>query len=346
MSAKLAEPATESLTVEGPAVDARPRGVNGLLQGRVRAALTPVTGAYLVLLVLVVISTIASGAFFTGHNITDVLRQGSPLAVVALGQTIVILAGGLDVSVGAVISLATVVAARVMNSEPSMVLPTVLIVLGLAAGVGLVNGFLIGYLRADAFVTTLASMLIVNGAVLVYTQGAPAASLTHGFRQISEGNTIGLPNNVFFVVGILLLVWFALRHTVWGRRIYAVGSNPRVAKLTGQPGSRTVMLCYVACALLAGVAGLLLVARLGGGAVNAGEGWELEAIAAVLIGGTVFGGGRGGVAGTIAGVLVLTVLFNLFGLLALPDWVQLIARGAMIVLGVAMYSRRIRAARV
>lgn len=346
MSAKLAKPVTDRLAAEGPAVDALSGRAGGSAYERLRARMTPVAGAYLVLLVLVVVSTAASGAFLTGSNLSNVLRQGSPLAVVALGQTVVILAGGLDVSVGAVISLSTVVAARVMNGEPSMVAPTVLIVLGLAAGVGLVNGFLIGYLRADAFVTTLASMLIVNGGVLVYTQGAPAASLTHGFRQISEGSTIGLPNNVFFVAVVLLVVWFALRHTVWGRRIYAVGSNPRVARLTGQPSSRTVMLCYVVCGFLAGVAGLLLVARLGGGAVNAGEGWELEAIAAVLIGGTVFGGGRGGVAGTIAGALVLTVLFNLFGLLALPDWVQLIARGAMIVLGVAMYSRRIRAARV
>jgi ribose transport system permease protein len=237
-------------------------------------------------------------------------------------------------------SLTTVVAANIMKSDPGRVVPTIIVVLALAAGVGVVNGFLIGYLRADAFVTTLAMMLIITGGVLVYTQGAPSSNLTSGFRELSEGSTLGLPNGVYVVAVVLVVLWFALRRTVWGRRVYAIGANPRVASLTGQPGPRTVLRCYVLCSLLAGVAGLLLVARLGSGDVNAGDGWELDAIAAVLIGGTVFGGGRGGVAGTIAGVLVLTVLFNLVGLLALPDWVQLIVRGVVIVVGVALYSRR------
>jgi ribose transport system permease protein len=312
---------------------------------RLGVPLTPVAGAYLALLLLLIVSAIASSDFLTSGNLTNVLRQGAPLAVVALGQTVVILVGGIDVSVGAVMSLATVVAARIMNGEPGMVAPTVLVVLVLAAAVGTINGFLIGYFRQDAFVTTLAMMLIIAGAVLVYTQGAPADDLTQGFRRVSEGDTAGLPNGVFVVAVVFLVVWFLLKRTVWGRRVYAVGANPRVALLTGQPVARTVMLSYMLCSMLAGAAGLLLVARLGSGDVNAGDGWELDAIAAVLIGGTVFGGGRGGVAGTIAGVLVLTVLFNLVGLLALPDWVQLIVRGVVIVLGVALYSRRITTAR-
>ena len=316
------------------------------LAERLRFPITPVVGAYLAVLLLMIVSTVVSSDFLTTDNLTNILRQAAPLAIVAFGQTVVILAGGLDVSVGAVMSLATVVAANVMEGDPSKVLPTVLIVLALSAAVGAINGFLIGYLRADAFVTTLAMMLIIAGGVLVYTQGAPSSNLTKGFRDISEGDSLGLPNGIFFATLVFVVVWFALRRTVWGRRVYAVGANPRVALLTGQPGPRTVMRCYVICSFLAGAAGLLLVARLGSGDVNAGDGWELDAIAAVLIGGTVFGGGRGGVTGTIAGVLVLTVLFNLVGLLAFPDWVQLIVRGLVIVLGVAMYSRRITTARV
>jgi ribose transport system permease protein len=307
---------------------------------RLRIPLTPMLGAYLALLLLLIVSTAVSSDFLTADNLRNVLRQAAPLGVVALGQTVVILAGGIDVSVGAVISLTTVVAANIMKSDPAMVVPTILVVLALAAGIGAINGFLIGYLRADAFVTTLAMMLIIAGGVLVYTQGAPSSNLTHGFRQLSEGATLGVPNGVYLVAVVLVGLWFALRRTVWGRRVYAIGANPRVATLTGQPGPRTVLRCYVLCSMLAGVAGLLLVARLGSGDVNAGDGWELDAIAAVLIGGTVFGGGRGGVAGTIAGVMVLTVLFNLVGLLALPDWVQLIVRGVVIVVGVALYSRR------
>lgn len=307
--------------------------------------LTPVIGAYAVLVLLMAASAIASSNFLTGNNLTNILRQGSPLAVVALGQTVVILAGGIDVSVGAVVTLATVVAARVMNSDPGMVLPTILLVLGLSVAVGLINGFFIGYLRADAFVTTLASMLIVNGAALVYTQGAPTSNLTPGFRQISEGSVAGIPVGVFIVIVALLLLWIALKRSVWGRRIYAVGANPRVAVLTGQPVARTVMGGYVLCSLCAGAGGLMLLAFTGAGDVNAGQGWELDAIASVLIGGTVFGGGRGGIAGTIAGAAVLTVLYNLFGLLALPDWVQLVARGVVVVVGVALYSRRLHTGR-
>jgi ribose transport system permease protein len=329
-----ADPQTE------PATAALPAGGRATVFDRLRVPLTPVAGAYLALLLLLVVSTAVSSDFLTSDNIRNVLRQAAPLGVVALGQTVVILAGGIDVSVGAVISLTTVVAANIMKSDPGRVVPTIIVVLALAAGVGVVNGFLIGYLRADAFVTTLAMMLIITGGVLVYTQGAPSSNLTSGFRELSEGSTLGLPNGVYVVAVVLVVLWFALRRTVWGRRVYAIGANPRVASLTGQPGPRTVLRCYVLCSLLAGVAGLLLVARLGSGDVNAGDGWELDAIAAVLIGGTVFGGGRGGVAGTIAGVLVLTVLFNLVGLLALPDWVQLIVRGVVIVVGVALYSRR------
>lgn len=316
-------------------------GGPGSVLARLRGSFTPVAGAYAVLVLLAGVCAVASSDFLTGDNLSNVLRQSAPLAIVAIGQTVVILAGGLDVSVGAVITLATVVGARVMNSDPAMVGPTIVLVLALCAAIGAVNGFLIGYLRADPFVTTLATMLILGGAVLVYTQGAPANNLTHGFRQLSEGDTAGLPNGVFVVAAVLVVMWFALHRTVWGRRVYAVGANDRVARLTGQPAARTQMLCYLACSLLAGVAGLLLLARIGTGDVHAGDGWELDAIAAVLIGGTVFGGGRGGLAGTIAGVLVLTVLFNLFGLLALPSWVQLVARGVVVVAGVAVYARRI-----
>jgi ribose/xylose/arabinose/galactoside ABC-type transport system permease subunit len=308
-----------------------------------RVGMTPVIGAYVALLLLVIVSTIASSDFLTSSNLSNVLRQAAPLALVAFGQTVVILAGGIDVSVGAVISLTTVVSAKVMNADAGMVLPTILLVLAIALAIGFANGFLIGYLRADAFVTTLATMLIVSGGVLVYTQGSPSTNLTPGFREISEGTTLGLPNGVFFVIVAFAILGFALRHTVWGRRVYALGSNPRVARLTGQPQARTTLRCYMLCSLLAGVAGLLLVARLGSGDVNAGDGWELDAIAAVLIGGTVFGGGKGGITGTVAGVLVLTCLFNLVSLLALPDWVQLIVRGVVIVAGVALYARRVSA---
>jgi ribose transport system permease protein len=297
-------------------------------------------GVWFALAILVIVSAAVSPAFLHVDNLLNIGRQAVPLAIVALGEALVILVGGIDVSVGALVTLTTVITARVMAASDARVLPTVALVLAIGAAVGLANGLLISKLATDAFVTTLATMLVLQGAAYVYTQGSPANDLTHGFRQISEGEVLGIPISIFCFAGIFAFVWFGLARTVFGRRIYAVGSNPRVARLSGQPVSRTVVGAYVACSLLAVVGALFLVARLGTGDNSAGVGWELQAIAAVLIGGTAFGGGRGGVAGPVGGVLVLVTLLNLVDLLALPNYWQLIVKGAAIIAGVALYSRR------
>jgi ribose/xylose/arabinose/galactoside ABC-type transport system permease subunit len=307
--------------------------------------MTPTAGSYLVLLLLLVVSTILSPHFFTSGNLFNIGRQAAPLAIVALGETLVILVGGIDVSVGAMISLTVVIAAGFMNSTNSRIAPTVLVVLALGVVVGCVNGTLIAVLGADPFVTTLGTMLILKGAGLVYTQGSPSANLTYGFRLISEGSILSIPTPIYAVAVLFVLSWFALGSSVWGRQIYAVGSNSRAARLSGQPTIRTQVSAYVVCSLLAGAAGLFLVARLGGGDINAGAGYELDAIAAVMIGGTAFGGGRGGVTGTVAGVLILTCLYNLVSILALANYVELIVRGAAIICGVALYSRAFYLAR-
>ena len=309
--------------------------------GRIdRPELAGAATSWLALLTLVVIASIASSDFLDKNNLLNIGRQAAPLAVVALGQTIVILTGGIDVSVGAVMSLTTVVASTEMASDPAMVLPAVLLVLGLGLAIGLANGFLISRVGTDAFVTTLAAMLIIQGGALVYTQGSPTNGLTPGFRQISEGHVIGIPASIFFALGAFALVWFGLYRTVWGRSIYAIGGNIRATFLSGRRTALVQASAYVACSLLAVVAGLLLAARIGTGSVTAGGGFELESIAAALIGGTAFGGGRGRLSGTIAGVLILVVLFNLVNLLGFPSQLQQIVRGAVIVLGVAAYSRR------
>lgn len=297
-------------------------------------------GVWFALAILVVVSAIVSPAFLHTANLLNIGRQAVPLAIVTLGEALVILVGGIDVSVGALVTLTTVIAARVMAGDDARVFPTVALVLAIGAVVGLVNGLLIAKLRTDTFVTTLATMLVLQGAAYVYTQGSPANDLTHHFRQISEGELVGVPISIFCFVGIFAVVWLVLARTVFGRRIYAVGTNPRVAHLSGQPVSRTVVGAYVACSLLTVVGALFLVARLGTGDTSAGVGWELQAISAVLIGGTAFGGGRGGVAGPIGGVLVLTTLLNLVDLLALPNYSQLIVKGVAIIAGVALYSRR------
>jgi ribose transport system permease protein len=304
----------------------------------------PAIGPYAALLLLVVISSVVSPAFLSQQNLTNILRQAAPLGIVALGQTIVILVKGLDVSVGALISLATVITASEMASSNARILPTMLIVCAVAVAVGTVNGVLVARLRADPFVSTLSTMLILIGATLIYTQGSPRSSLTPEFRWISEGSVLGrVPVSVLVFVALFLILLAMLRGTVWGRRVYVVGANDRVAALTGHPVVRTQLSAYILCSVLAALAGVFLVARLGSGDVTAGEGWELNSIAAVLIGGTKFGGGRGGVGGTVAGVFIVAILLNLVSLLALPAWVRLIVQGLAVIVGVALYSARRRA---
>lgn len=309
--------------------------------GRIeRPQIGAAAASWLALLTLAVVASVLSPDFLEKQNLLNIGRQAAPLAVVALGQTIVILCGGIDVSVGAVISLTTVVLSTEMANDPSLVLPAVLLVFALGLLIGLANGVLISRLGTDPFVTTLAAMLIVQGAALVYTQGSPTNGLTPGFRQVSEGELLGIPASIYFALAAFGLCWFALQRTVWGRSVYAIGGNLRAAYLSGSRTGLTLASAYVACSLLAVLAGLLLAARIGTGEVSAGSGFELKSIAAVLIGGIAFGGGRGRISGAIAGVLILVVLFNLVNLLGLPSQLQLIVQGVVIVLGVAAYSRR------
>lgn len=300
----------------------------------------PVLGPWLILVVLIVVAAALSPNFLDPTNLRNILRQAAPLAIVALGQTLVILIGGIDVSVGSVISLTTVIGGSVMADSNARILPTVLTVLGLGLIVGLFHYLLIVRIGTDAFVTTLGTLLALEGLNLIYTGGAPRSNVTDEFRQLAEGTVVGVPVVIPLVALLAAGLWFLLRRTGFGRRIYAVGGNAAAASLSGVRSSRIQGATYVICSLLAVVAGLVLLARIGTGATLAGEGLELDSIAAVLIGGTAFGGGKGGVGGTVAGVLILTILFNIFNLLAISRFAHLIIKGVVIIVGIAMYSRR------
>lgn len=297
-------------------------------------------GPYVILAILVVVASLVSSSFLTLSNLSNIGQQAAPLGFVALGQAIVILGGGLDVSQGAVVSLTTVIAASVMASDNSMVLPTVILVLVIALAAGLVNGILTSILRADPFVSTLSTMLILMGVALIYSQGSPRSSVTPEFRWISQGDLMGIPANLVFVGLAFCLMAFALRRTVWGRDVYATGANAMAARLSGRPTVRIGVSTYVVSSLLAAVGGLFLLARTGSADVTAGSGWELDSIASVLLGGAVLGGGKGRLLGTVAGLLILTILLNLVSLLALDNYVRLIVRGTVIIVGVGIYSRR------
>ena len=300
----------------------------------------PILGPWLILAVLIIVAAALSPAFLDPTNLRNILRQAAPLAIVALGQTLVILIGGIDVSVGSVISLTTVIGGSVMADSNARILPTVLTVVALGVVVGLFHYLLIVRIGTDAFVTTLGTLLALEGLNLIYTGGAPRSNVTDEFRKLAEGTIVGVPVVIPLVALLAAGLGFLLRRTSFGRRFYAVGGNEAAARLSGVRSTRIQGTAYVLCSVLAVLAGLVLLARIGTGATLAGEGLELDSIAAVLIGGTVFGGGKGGVGGTIAGVLILTILFNIFNLLAISRFAHLIIKGVVIVVGIAMYSRR------
>lgn len=300
----------------------------------------PRVGPWLLLFLLVVVAAILSPAFLQPTNLLNILRQSVPLVIVAMGQTWVILIGGIDVSVGAVVSMTTVIGGTVMADSNAMIVPTVLLVLLMGLVVGALHYILIARIGTDAFVTTLGTMLVLQGANLIYSGGSPRSNVTSEFRQLNEVSIGGVPVVVLLVAALAVVLIFLLRRTTWGRHLYSVGGNAAAARLSGVRSERVQGRAYILCSLFAVVGGIVLLARIGTGATQAGEGMELDSIAAVLIGGTVFGGGRGGVAGTIAGVLILTILFNIFNLLGVSRFAYLIIQGIVIILGIALYSRR------
>jgi ribose transport system permease protein len=305
----------------------------------------PAAGTWIALVLVVVLAfvivTARGGDYFTQANVLNMLYRTSALGIVAVGQTIAILAGSLDLSVAYLISLTSLIAAEVMAGDPAMVVPGVLAVLGVSALVGLVNGLVITKLQVHAFIATLGVGLILTGIIESRYEG-PAGSVPVLFQHLGYDRIGPVPVSALLMLGIAVAAALFLSRTRTGHHIYAVGGSVDVARLSGVSTTRTTVLAHVLCSVCAGLAGLYLASRLGAGAPYVGSdgGYDLESIAAVVLGGTVLGGGRGGVSGTVAGVLLLAVLDNLFDQLVLDAFFKDVVRGAVIILAVAVYARR------
>jgi ribose/xylose/arabinose/galactoside ABC-type transport system permease subunit len=274
-------------------------------------------------------------AFLTTENISNVLRQNSMMGFVALGMTFVILTGGIDLSVGALLAVAGVVAAYLASHG------VVIAVIGgvaAAAVLGTVNGLLITKARIQPFITTLAMLIGARGAALAATneQSILVPAGADGFTLLGRGSVGFLPYPIILLVVAYILGILALRYTRFGRHVYAVGDSEEAARLMGLKVDRVVIATYALSGALAGVAGVVLAARLGSGQAVAGTGWELDAIAAVVVGGTLLSGGEGGAGATLVGVLLLAVIFNLFNLEGtISPWWQWVLRGGFL-LGVVV----------
>lgn len=296
-----------------------------------------------VLFLLLAIFALAADGFADAANISNVLRQSSMLGIVALGMGVVVLTGGIDLSVGAVVALSTVLVAGVANSYP----PIVGINFALIAGglVGFINGVLIAGLRLQPIIVTVSTMAIVRGVAMWLSDSRPIfGTLPREFFQLADGILLGIPIPVVIFILLASATILFLGNTSTGRAIYQIGGNEEASVLAGINVSVTKVVAYTLCGVLAAVAGIILTARMqSGDAVKTGMGWELDAIAAVAVGGISLMGGRGHLIGAICGVLIIGFLANASNLLGINPYWQRIVIGLVLALAVVAYNDRVRA---
>lgn len=289
---------------------------------------------------LVIISALISFAnpnFFTVPNLVNVVRQISINGILAVGVTFVLLTGGVDLSLGSVVALAGVVAASAAHPQQyPVVVPLALGVLT-GAACGAVNGFVVTKGRVAPFIATLGMMTVARGLALVVSGGRPVSNLSPAFTRLG-GDVMGIPIPAIILAVIALLSYVFLKHLRLGRYIFAVGGNEHAAWASGINVGMVKLLAYTVCGALAGVAGVVLAARITTGQPNAGVGYELDAIAAVVIGGTSLSGGVGGVGGTILGSLLMGVINNGLDLMNVTSYYQSIVKGIIIV-GAVLFDR-------
>ena len=291
-------------------------------------------GGLIVLLVLFGALTLASDEFLTGNNMANLARQVAIFGIIAVGQLLVILTAGIDLSVGSVLGLAGAITAELLVHGAGI---PVAILGGLAVGAlcGVINGVLVSVAKLPPFIATLGMLGIARGVVLVLTDASTVQPLPESFAEISNGSFLGLPNLLWMFAVVASIVAFVLRRTVFGRYIYAVGSNPESARLAGVPVRRVLIAVYAISGLLAGIGGVLLTSRLNAGVPTAGTGYELNAIAACVIGGASLFGAKGGAFGAAAGALIVATLNNGGNLLAINSFYLQIIIGALILAAVA-----------
>ncbi|MGI8433144.1 MAG: ABC transporter permease [Nocardioidaceae bacterium] len=320
-TAALAKPTRTSIRERGPAAAANVRKY----------------GAGVALILLLVFSSLASDRFLQVDNVLNVLRQISIVGVLALGMTFVILTAGIDLSVGSILSVVVVYTANTVQTRG--VLAGIAMALGLGALFGLINGVGVAVGRVQPFVMTLGMLAFAKGVALIFTNGQPVPITNDSFLAFGNGRTFGLPNPAIVFLVLLAVCMFVLRGTVFGRSVYAVGSNEEAARLSGIPVRRVKCAVYVIAGVMVGLAGILYASQLGVGTPVAGDGKELDAIAATVVGGTSLFGGVGTIGGTFIGAAILGVLSNILNLSGVSPYVQYLFRGGLIVAAVLLQRR-------
>ena len=294
------------------------------------------------LVVLVAIfGSIRSDVFFSTRNLLNIGMGVAILGVLAISQTAVIVSGGLDISVGAIVGLTTVAVAMTIEASGNAGLG---IFAGVALGAlaGLVNGLLVTYGRVNAIIVTLGTMGIFRGVAFILSDGQSISIFDQTFRWIGVGRVLGLPVPIWVVIAVAIAFWVFLHKSIPGRNLYAIGGNPIVARLSGMNLNRYRVGMYVLSGAVAGIGGILLAARTGSGQpISGSEGLELEAITAAFLGGTAMQGGKGTVIGALLGVAIIGILNNGMILTAVPTFYQLLAKGSLLILAVLLAEYRL-----
>jgi ribose/xylose/arabinose/galactoside ABC-type transport system permease subunit len=277
----------------------------------------------------------ATPFFLTVSNLLNVAEQAAIIAIVAVGMTFVIITGGIDLSVGSVLAFAGVVMASVLHLEVPVPL-ALAVALGTGLCCGLVNGALITVGRLPPFIATLGMMSVARGTALMFTEGRPVSGFSGGFRSLATGELLGIPVSVVIMVGVYVVAHFVLTRTKLGRYTYAIGGNEEAALLSGVNVRLYKAAVYGLSGMLSGLAAVLLTARLNSAQPIAGMMYELDAIAATVIGGTSLLGGEGTVVGTLIGALIMAVLRNGLNILGVSSFVQQVVIGSVIIAAVLL----------
>ena len=310
-------------------------------------------GAFIALAFLFILLSIISPEFRTGSNLLNLLRQAAFNGLIAIGMTCVILSDGIDLSVGSVFALAAIICAKLLTNGVAAPL-AILAALVIGTLLGLVSGILVAKFRLQAFIATLITMTAYRGLAMIITDGKPISRLAASiesdggaflFKALGKGNlliaeTVKIPLPAIILIAFFALFFFVLNKTTYGRRVYATGSNAVCAKLVGVNTVKIKMSVYAISGFLAALAGLMMISRVDSAQPTLGDGYELDAIAAVALGGTSMSGGRGKITGTIAGVLIIAVLNNGLNILGVTSYYQDVIKAIVILVAVLSDRKR------
>lgn len=287
------------------------------------------------LVIFAVIVSILNPRFLTHANILNVLRQTSINSIIAIGMTLVILTGGIDLSVGSILAFCGAVMASLLNAGYNPLLAFI-VTLALGLVFGFFNGFLVSKMKLQAFIVTLVTMTFLRGATLVFTEGKPITVDDGGllFENIGGGYLFDIPIPIYIMIALFVAGHYLLMHTKFGRYTYAIGGNEEATKLSGINVDKVKMWVYGLCGMLSALAGVILTSRLYSAQPTAGSGYELDAIAAVVLGGTSLAGGVGRVTGTALGALIIGVLGNALNLLNVSSYYQMMIKAIVILIAV------------